>query len=76
MQFESLGAVKQFAGEDYEKSYVPEKAKKVLSKHDDRSQHYESEGSNRLKAVASNLRRLKVGFGHSTVKSSSRARSI
>ena len=41
MQFESLGAVKQFAGEDYEKSYVPEKAKKVLSKHDDRSQHYE-----------------------------------
>ena len=41
MQFDSLAAVKQFAGEDYEKSYVPEKAKKVLSKHDDRSQHYE-----------------------------------
>lgn len=41
MQFDSLDAIKQFAGEDYEKSYVPEKAKKVLSKHDDRSQHYE-----------------------------------
>ena len=41
MQFDSLVAVKQFAGEDYEKSYVPEKAKKVLKKHDDRSQHYE-----------------------------------
>ncbi len=25
----------------YEKSYVPDKAKRVLSRHDDRSQHYE-----------------------------------
>jgi antibiotic biosynthesis monooxygenase (ABM) superfamily enzyme len=41
MQFGSLEAVKQFAGEDYEKSYVPDKARKVLSRHDDRSQHYE-----------------------------------
>ena len=41
MQFDSLEAVKQFAGEDYEKSVVPEKARKVLSRHDDRSQHYE-----------------------------------
>ena len=41
MQFDSLEAVKQFAGENYEKSYVPDKAKKVLSRHDDRSQHYE-----------------------------------
>lgn len=41
MQFDSLKAVKQFAGEDYEKSYVPDKARKVLSRHDDRSQHYE-----------------------------------
>jgi len=45
MQFDSLDAVEQFAGEDYEKSYVPEKAKKVLSKHDDRSQHYEMKES-------------------------------
>lgn len=41
MQFDSLKAVKQFAGEDYEKSYVPDKAKQVLSRHDHRSQHYE-----------------------------------
>ena len=45
MQFDSLEAVKQFAGEDYEKSYVPDKAKKVLSRHDDRSQHYEMKES-------------------------------
>ena len=41
MQFDSLEAVKQFAGEDYEKSYVPDKARRVLSRHDKRSQHYE-----------------------------------
>ena len=41
MQFDSLEAVKQFAGEDYEKSVVPDKARKVLARHDDRSQHYE-----------------------------------
>ena len=41
MQFASLDSVKQFVGEDYEKSYVPDKAKQVLSRHDDKSQHYE-----------------------------------
>ena len=41
MQFDSLEAVKEFAGEDYKKSYVPDKAKIVLSRHDERSQHYE-----------------------------------
>ena len=41
MLFDDLKAVKDFAGEDYEKSYVPEKARKVLSRHDDSSQHYE-----------------------------------
>jgi antibiotic biosynthesis monooxygenase (ABM) superfamily enzyme len=45
MQFESLESVKQFAGEDYEKSYVPDKAKQVLSRHDDKSQHYEMKES-------------------------------
>ena len=40
MQFDSLDAVKQFAGEDYEKSYVPDKAKRVLLRHDEKSQHY------------------------------------
>jgi len=41
MYFESLEAVKKFAGEDYEKSYVPPSARKILSRHDEKSQHYE-----------------------------------
>ncbi len=41
MMFDNLTAVKAFVGDDYEASYVPEKAKKVLSRHDERSQHYE-----------------------------------
>jgi antibiotic biosynthesis monooxygenase (ABM) superfamily enzyme len=41
MQFDSLAAVKQFAGKDYEESYVPDKARNVLSRRDKRSQHYE-----------------------------------
>ena len=45
MQFDSLESVKQFAGEDYEKSYVPDKARQVLSRHDDKSQHYEMKES-------------------------------
>ena len=45
MQFDCLEAVKQFAGEDYEKSYVPDKARNVLSRHDDKSQHYEMKES-------------------------------
>jgi hypothetical protein len=31
----------RFAGEDYEKSYVPQKAREVLARFDERSQHYE-----------------------------------
>ncbi len=41
MWFESLDAVKTFAGEDYERAYVPAKAQAVLARFDDRSQHYE-----------------------------------
>ncbi len=41
MLFDNLEAVKEFAGEDYEKSYVPEKARRILSRHDESSQHYE-----------------------------------
>jgi heme-degrading monooxygenase HmoA len=39
--FESLETVKKFAGEDYERAYVPPKAREILSRFDDRSQHYE-----------------------------------
>jgi len=41
MWFESLDAVKQFAGEDYEAAFVPAKARKVLARFDEQSQHYE-----------------------------------
>jgi heme-degrading monooxygenase HmoA len=41
MMFDSLDAVREFAGEDYEAAVVPEKARAVLSHFDERSQHYE-----------------------------------
>lgn len=41
MRFDSLQAVKDFVGKDYEQSYVPEKARAVLARYDQRSQHYE-----------------------------------
>jgi heme-degrading monooxygenase HmoA len=41
MVFDSLDAVREFAGEDYEAAVVPEKARAALSRFDERSQHYE-----------------------------------
>jgi len=41
MRFDSWQAVKQFAGEDYERAYVPAAAREVLERFDERSQHYE-----------------------------------
>lgn len=41
MAFDSLDAVRKFAGDDYELAVVPEKARAVLSHFDERSQHYE-----------------------------------
>jgi len=41
MTFESLDAVREFAGEDYERAVVPEKARAMLSHFDEQSQHYE-----------------------------------
>jgi len=41
MRFDTLDAVRAFVGEDYEKSYVPDAARKVLKRFDQRSQHYE-----------------------------------
>jgi antibiotic biosynthesis monooxygenase (ABM) superfamily enzyme len=40
MRFASLEAVKEFAGEDHEVAVVPEKARAVLKRFDERSQHY------------------------------------
>lgn len=41
MLFNSLDAVREFAGEDYERAVVPEKARALLSHFDKQSQHYE-----------------------------------
>jgi heme-degrading monooxygenase HmoA len=41
MTFELVDAVREFAGEDYEVAVVPKKARKLLSRFDERSQHYE-----------------------------------
>lgn len=41
MTFDSLAAVREFAGEDYEACVVPPKARAVLAHFDQRSQHYE-----------------------------------
>ena len=41
MEFDSLDAVREFAGEDYEIAVVPAKARTVLAHFDARSQHYE-----------------------------------
>jgi heme-degrading monooxygenase HmoA len=41
MWFESIDSVKEFAGEDYEQAVVPEKAMQILSRFDEKSQHYE-----------------------------------
>jgi heme-degrading monooxygenase HmoA len=40
MWFDSLDAVRAFAGEDYEVAVVPPKARALLSRFDARSQHY------------------------------------
>jgi heme-degrading monooxygenase HmoA len=40
--FESLNAVKEFAGEDYAVAVVPPQARKILSHFDARSAHYET----------------------------------
>ena len=41
MRFDSLDAVRAFAGVDYQSAVVPPKARALLSRFDERSQHYE-----------------------------------
>ena len=41
MWFDDIEAVRTFAGEDYEAAVVPPKARKLLSRFDQRSQHYQ-----------------------------------
>lgn len=41
MWFDSLDAVRAFAGDDYETAYVPAAARAVLARYDAKSVHYE-----------------------------------
>jgi hypothetical protein len=41
MWFDSIEAIRVFAGEDYEIAVVPPQARALLSRFDERSQHYE-----------------------------------
>jgi hypothetical protein len=41
MWFDSLEAIRVFAGKDYEVAVVPSKARMLLSRFDARSQHYQ-----------------------------------
>lgn len=41
MWFDTVEAIKTFAGEDYEEAVVPAEARKFLKRFDARSQHYE-----------------------------------
>ena len=40
--FDSMEAVRAFAGEDYEKAVVPPEARKLLARFDERSSHYQT----------------------------------
>jgi len=46
MSFDSWGAVRAFAGDDYSRAYVPAAAREVLARFDDTSAHYEVVAAN------------------------------
>jgi hypothetical protein len=41
LQFDSIDAVKTFAGANYEIAYIPEEAQQVLLRYEETAQHYE-----------------------------------
>ena len=41
MRFDSLDAVREFAGEDYAKAFVPPRARELLRRYNARAEHYE-----------------------------------
>jgi heme-degrading monooxygenase HmoA len=40
-RFESLDAVRTFAGEDYERAVIEPEARALLTRHDERSEHFD-----------------------------------
>jgi len=47
--FESLDAIRAFAGEKYQEPVIHEKAKRLLARYDKRCEHYDVVGSSREK---------------------------
>jgi antibiotic biosynthesis monooxygenase (ABM) superfamily enzyme len=41
MRFDSLDAVRAFAGDDYERAVIEPEARGLLARHDERSEHFE-----------------------------------
>ncbi len=41
MWFDSWEAVREFAGDDYQRAFVPEAARQLLARFDERSRHFE-----------------------------------
>ena len=52
MMWDSIDAIRNFAGPDYEASVVPEERRKYLSRHDDRSTHYQVVSSHKRGATS------------------------
>lgn len=50
MLWDSLDAVRAFAGENYEASVIPEERRKYLSRHDAKAAHYEVVSTHKLTA--------------------------
>lgn len=50
MSFESMDAVRAFAGDDPEAAYVPPEAREVLARFDERVRHYELRDDRRYAA--------------------------
>ena len=40
-RFESLAAVREFAGDDYEQAVIEPEARALLARHDERSEHFD-----------------------------------
>ena len=41
LRFDSIESVREFAGEAYREAHVPDAAREVLERYDDRARHYE-----------------------------------
>jgi heme-degrading monooxygenase HmoA len=55
MWFDSLEAVRSFAGQDYEAAVVPQKAREVLKRFDTRSQHYDVRADQKAGGMLENV---------------------